>query len=137
MTPAGSNAPKVPDTSGMAMTVNGPILPEQIGMALMHEHLFIDFWRDKVPTLITPATESSHWDEKLTLGNLHLARDRAPIKDNYLLKNLHLATKEAFEFKNLGGNTIVDVTNLGLGRDSLALRKVSNATGLNIIMGSG
>jgi len=137
MTPAGSDVPKVPDIAGMAMTVNGPILPEQIGTALMHEHLFIDFWRDKVPTLMTPATESSHWDEKLTLGNLHLARDRAPIKDNYLLNNLHLARKEALEFKNLGGNTIVDVTNLGLGRDPLALRKVSNVTGLNIIMGSG
>ena len=49
MTPAGSDAPKVPDIAGMAMTVNGLFLPEQIGTALMNEHLFIDFWRDKVP----------------------------------------------------------------------------------------
>ena len=137
MTPARFDGLKIPDISGMAMTVNGPIPPEQIGTAIMHEHLFIEFWRDKTPTWLTPATEASHWNEKLTLENLHLARNRTPIKDNYLLNNLEMATKEALEFKTLGGSTIVDVTNLGLGRDPIALRKVSNVTGLNIIMGSG
>jgi phosphotriesterase-related protein len=47
------------------------------------------------------------------------------------------AIEEAMLFKKAGGNTIVDVTNVGIGRDPLALARISRATGLNIIMGSG
>ena len=41
------------------------------------------------------------------------------------------------EFKRAGGNTIVDVTSIGLGRDPMALQQVADATGLNIVMGAG
>lgn len=71
------------------------------------------------------------------MKNLHLARDYKPIKDNFLLTDETLAINEALAFRDLGGRTIVDVTNIGLGRDPLALQRVANATGLNIVMGSG
>ncbi|GAJ22855.1 unnamed protein product, partial [marine sediment metagenome] len=35
------------------------------------------------------------------------------------------------------GNTIVDASNIGCGRDPTALVRIAQATGLNIIMGSG
>jgi len=123
--------------SGMVMTVNGPIDPYQLGTCIMHEHLFIDISREQVPAFNAPATEAAHWNEKLTLENLHLARDHKPIKDNFLLTDEAVAIKEAMAFRNLGGSTIVDVTNIGLGRDPLALQRVGIATGLNIVMGSG
>jgi len=122
---------------GRVMTVNGPIDPNQLGTCIMHEHLFIDISREKVPAFNAPATEAAHWDETLTLKNLHLARDYKPIKDNFLLTDETLAINEALAFRDLGGRTIVDVTNIGLGRDPLALQRVANATGLNIVMGSG
>ena len=83
-----------------------------------------------------PATELDLWDAKVDFGNLHLAKDRAPIADNYVLSDINLAIKEALEFKNNGGSTIVDVTSKGSKRDPVALLKLSEATGLNIIMGS-
>ncbi len=130
------NATNGPAT-GSVMTVNGPIDPAAVGTCIMHEHLFIDFWRDKEPGYNAPATEVAHWNDKLTLENLHLARSHKPIKDNYLLTDEAVTIKDVTYFRNLGGDTIVDVTNIGLGRDPLALQRVSNATGLNIVMGSG
>ena len=40
-------------------------------------------------------------------------------------------------YKQAGGGTIVDVTNIGIGRDPKALVRISQATGLNVIMGAG
>jgi len=40
-------------------------------------------------------------------------------------------------FKLAGGNSIVELSNIGLARDPEALARISRATGLNIIMGSG
>jgi hypothetical protein len=57
--------------------------------------------------------------------------------NNYILVDERAAVEEALEFRRFGGQTIVDVTSIGLKRDPLALRRVSEATGLNIIMGSG
>lgn len=122
---------------GRVMTVNGPVDPKQLGTCIMHEHLFIDISREKVPALKTSATEAAHWDEKITLKNLHLARDHKLIKDNYLLTDESVAINEALAYRSLGGSTIIDVTNIGLRRDPLALQRVANATGLNIVMGSG
>ena len=40
-------------------------------------------------------------------------------------------------FRSLGGATIVELTNEGMGRDPLALRGISERTGLNIICSTG
>ncbi len=123
--------------AGKVITVNGPVNPDQLGAAIMHEHVFIDFWRDKTLGFNAPATDVDIWEQKLTLENLHLARERKHMKDNYMLTDEDVAVRELQYFKNSGGRTVVDVTNIGLGRDPLALRRVANATGLNIVMGSG
>ena len=44
---------------------------------------------------------------------------------------------EILIFKGAGGDTIVDCTSIGLGRDVEALRKLSRYTGVNIIASSG
>ncbi len=132
-----SHGSKVPNMAGMAMTVNGPLEPDQLGTTLMHEHLFIELWKHFAPAYNLPATEAALWEQKLTMENLHLARDLKPIKDNFILADDQMAVDEVLEYRNRGGNTIVEVTSIGLGRDPLALRRLSNATGLNIIMGAG
>ena len=48
-----------------------------------------------------------------------------------------LAIKEAVRFKLAGGCTIVEMSSIGLSRDPLGLARISRATGLNIIMGTG
>jgi phosphotriesterase-related protein len=57
--------------------------------------------------------------------------------DNCALDDEALAGEELLVFKNGGGCTVVDPTCRGIGRNPLALQRISKATGLNIVMGSG
>ena len=143
----------IPDMSGKVITVAGAVDPATLGQTLMHEHLFLDLRQNHLPhlkmvpvegrsePLLTsedfPATELAKWEAKVDFGNLHLARQEAPIADNYILSDEGLAVREVLEFKDRGGSTIVDVTSIGFKRDPEALLRVSRATGLNIIMGTG
>jgi phosphotriesterase-related protein len=54
-----------------------------------------------------------------------------------LLNDAALTAYEVTAFRDAGGSTIVDCTSEGLGRDPLALRRISEATDLNVVMGSG
>ena len=123
--------------TGKVMTVKGPIDPDRLGSTLMHEHLFVSLLKTVVPDENTPVTELVLWDQKVTLENLHLAREGKPIADNRVLTDQQLAIDEAMEFRNTGGGTMVELTNIGIHRDPMALLRVSNATGLNIVMGAG
>ena len=150
---APSAPPAAPNLAGKALTVRGPVDPDQLGVTLTHEHIFIDLRKTHLPhrTWVVegdrlqadrpdedfPATELAVWEAKLDLANLHLARAVAPIADNYVLSDEKLATRELLAFKHAGGGTVVDATSIGLKRDPLALRRVSEATGLHIIMGTG
>jgi phosphotriesterase-related protein len=58
-------------------------------------------------------------------------------KDNLLLDDLHLAIREISEFKNMGGRSIADLTNIGLGRNAKSLQAIARRTKLNIIAGCG
>lgn len=128
----------IPNIAGQIMTVNGLIDPEHLGSTIMHEHLFIELWRDKVPSVGESDEESQLWNEKLNIKNLHMAHRRQPhIKDNYILSEEDMIIAETMQFKKWGGSTIVDVTNIGLGRKPYSLKRVSKSTGLNIVMGSG
>ena len=138
---------------GKVITVRGRVDPDLIGITLMHEHLFLDLRKNHFPhplavnipgrsePLITsddfPATELEIWESKLDFKNLHLANTLAPISDNYLLTDETVAIDEVNNFKKSGGGTIVDVTSIGLKRDPEALRRVSQATGLHLVMGTG
>jgi len=141
------------DMAGQIMTVLGPVVPNELGFTLMHEHLFIDLRRFHLPhprnvTLLghsqpiatsddCPATELAIWEGPLTLSNLRTAQDGGPVSDQWILADESIAVHEALEFKNRSGLTIVDVTSIGLKRAPEALRRVSTATGLNIVMGAG
>jgi phosphotriesterase-related protein len=69
------------------------------------------------------------------LGDIR--RDIFINKDNMVLGDIDLAIQEVMEFKRLGGSTLVEVTPPGIGRDPVGLRKVSEATGLNIVCCTG
>jgi phosphotriesterase-related protein len=57
-------------------------------------------------------------------------------KSNGIIGNFDEVLAEVMEFKKRGGGAIVDVSSIGLGRDPKALFRLSNASGLNIIMGA-
>src|SRR5713226_576064 len=53
------------------------------------------------------------------------------------MKDVRLAIEEVLYFRNAGGSTVVEVTNLGLRRDPRGLRQIAQQSGLHIIMGCG
>ena len=122
-------------TPGAAMTVTGPVDPQSLGVTLMHEHLFLG-GGSRGPGPGTPATQVALWEQPLTLEHLHLAREGVRFK-GLMLGDEALAVREAQAFRAAGGQTFVDTTNIGMGRDPLALRRVATVTGLNIVMGCG
>ena len=127
----------VPNLAGKVMTVQGPIEPERVGVTLMHEHLFLTTDKTYRPDDNTPATDWRLWGQDVTMDRLDLVRDRKPIMDNWFVADEQTAIDEAVDFRNLGGNTLVEVTSIGLRRDPLAMARVSYATGLNVVMGTG
>lgn len=73
-----------------------------------------------------------------TLPHEHLFIDLLrEYRGNGLLHDEALAVEEVTLFRDAGGATIVDCTSEDLGRDPAALLRVSMATGVNIVMGSG
>ena len=59
------------------------------------------------------------------------------IKDNLVLNSLDDAVQEVEHFKRAGGQTIVDCTSIGIGRDMRQLQALATRSGLNIVAGCG
>ncbi len=76
--------------------------------------------------------------QKLSMENLGWIRyNWTSNLDNLLLVEEKTALNEAMYYKMEGGSTLVDATTIGIGRDPLALSRLSRATDLNIVMGAG
>lgn len=94
--------------AGTIMTVRGPIAPEQLGVCMAHEHLLIDTW--------------NMW----------------PVPNySLIVDDVDLLVEEVQRYRDAGGLSLVDMTNIGIGRDPLALRRISEATGVQVVMGCG
>jgi phosphotriesterase-related protein len=118
------------------LTVQGPIESAKVGVALTHEHLLIDF--TTVLTQPSAASELGLMDQPVSMENLWWVRyNWTSNRDNLKLLDESTAIAEAQDYFRAGGTTLVDVTSVGIGRDPQALLRISRATGLNIIMGSG
>lgn len=120
---------------GLVETVNGSKNINELGITLMHEHLFTDrsrLWKDPIGPEKQFANKPVSMD---ILGELRLR----PYSnyDNCIMIDKDLAVREVQYFYNAGGSAIVDVTPVGIGRDPIALKEVSRRTNVHIIMGSG
>jgi len=123
-------------SQGLVQTVLGTVPPESLGLTSSHEHLLIDF-----ALMFTPPSEASEKFkayQPVTMENLGWVR-YLPFRnfDNLQLLDEEVAISEALLFKRAGGETIVDATTIGIGRDPLALARIARATGLNVVMGAG
>jgi phosphotriesterase-related protein len=119
------------------MTVTGPIAPESLGTTLMHEHVFVDLTCNFV--MPTGIVSRRYAHKPVDLEMLHLLRRRpfSVALDNLILDDEEVAVRELTHYLAAGGRTVVDCTVPGIGRDPEALKRVSLATGLNIVMGTG
>ncbi len=121
--------------SGRVMTVTGPIPVADLGLTLMHEHILNDcscWWnppgRDRAWLADAPLTPSILWE---------LRQDPFVNRENLGLTDEAHAVEELGLFTAEGGRTVVDPTCRGIGRNAAALLRISQATGLQIVMGSG
>ena len=86
----------------------------------------------------TEATEKRLAYQPVTLENLYWVQSHFfNSAANMTLLDEQVAIKEALLYKWAGGDTIVELSNIGLSRDPLGLARIARATGLNVIMGSG
>jgi len=118
------------------MTVRGPISGRDLGITLMHEHVFIDL------TLLWDSP-TSEWqkplvDAEITLANRGLLQvDPYVSRQNLMLDDFGAAVAELAPFRQLGGSSIVDLTTTGIRPQPAKLREVSEQTGLHIVAGCG
>lgn len=119
--PAGGTG-AVANLAGKVLTVKGPIDPAALGPTLTHEHIFIDF--KAPPPMMPPPT------------GIRVIQD-SPKERRGGLTDYGESLAEVMEFRKAGGGTIVDLSNFGLTRDPEALLRVSNDSGLNVVMGAG
>lgn len=117
-------------------TVLGEITENELGVIAPHEHFFIDTTFEAV----TPKSdeEKELFFSDVSINNIDVLR-RNPflVKDNMVLEDLDSIVKEVKRFKKAGGNTIVDLTNVGIKRDLAKIKKVSELAEVNVIAGCG
>jgi phosphotriesterase-related protein len=129
-------SPKRGIHSGQVMTVLGPVPVESLGITLMHEHILLDtssWWRR--PCCATDIALAERPLDISILGELRM--NPFVNRDNCGLFDAEVAIDELLRFVELGGRTVVDPTNIGIGRDPSALQRISRRTGLNVVMGAG
>jgi len=119
------------------MTVLGPVDPHEIGVTMMHEHLVVDLSCNFVEP--TEATLRARMRSPVVPELLWLLRRRpfSVTLDNMILGDEEEAIREVGHYWREGGMTIVDCTSIGIGRDPHALRRISRASGLHVVMGAG
>ncbi|WP_433499459.1 phosphotriesterase family protein [Sphaerimonospora sp. CA-214678] len=119
-------------------TVLGRVSPDDLGITLCHEHLRNDGARAWHP----PAEGDAEGDliarEPVRMEFLgRLRQDPYLSRDNVSLDDTETAIDEVRRFAERGGNTLLEVTSVGIGRAPAELVAIARATGLNIVMGCG
>jgi len=94
-------------------TVLGPVDPSEMGSTLTHEHIICDASLSRSSSKRVPKTEIMFLDD------------------------VDEMIEECKKFKIDGGGGIVEVTCYGWGRDPIALRKISEKSGIHIIATTG
>ncbi|MFO7590718.1 MAG: phosphotriesterase-related protein, partial [Acidimicrobiia bacterium] len=118
------------------MGVLGPIPRDELGITLVHEHILFDvsdYWNE--PSEATRVARSGLPVSIETLADLRF--DPFLVRDNLIQGDVDVAVAELQALVALGGRTIVDASNVSMGRDASALQRVARRTGLNVVMGSG
>jgi phosphotriesterase-related protein len=107
---AGRLAPALPARQPrLVQTVRGAVAPDRLGLTLMHEHVLVDF-----------------------IGADKVSRSRFDSDEAFrtILPHLERVRKH-------GCDTLVECTPAYLGRDVTLLKRLSDASGLNIISNTG
>lgn len=116
---------------GKVQTVRGLISPNALGRTLMHEHLLWDIRTAEMKAAPDQGPE-------ITLCNcFRLNYGRVKFPGNRVLRSWDTATREVELMLEVGGQSIVELSNGGLAPDPVGLRTIAEKTGAHIVMGCG
>ena len=108
--------------------------PDQLGFTHPHEHVFIDCRFLAEERKAGKRLLDAHVSMDI-LADLRRREDQC--LDMLVLSSFEDAVNELERYKQFGGTSLTDVTVPGIGRNVKALRAVSEATGINVICGTG
>ncbi len=124
------------------ITVKGAIDAADLGITTAHEHIFCDYSKDyvepaeRVKALF--AEQDIDLEHGVTLKNYGwLMREPLWSIDNQILSDYEDAKEEMAILKRAGVKSVLDPTNIGVGRNPVALRRLSDELGMNFITCTG
>lgn len=124
------------------ITVTGEISGRELGVTLAHEHIFCDTSKDfrEPPEWVKAFCRDTgiSLEGGVTLRNYGLLmREPQWSVDNQILSSYEDALEEFALAKRAGVQAVLDPTPIGLGRNPVGLRDLSQALGLHIVTGTG
>lgn len=121
---------------GRVQTVRGLVDPADLGPVMTHEHLLLDIrcLLDSTPSVLGEGFADRPVTPEIRADLVHHPQTNI---DDLLLDDEAMAVDEVARFKAVGGGTLVDTTPIGIGRDPLGLRRISENTGVHVTMGTG
>jgi len=120
---------------GYIQTVTGPIAPEALGPALMHEHLLINL---APPVMRAQAIASGQDKDCVEICDcFKLNWGQKVVYNNYVLEDEEVLLAELAEMAVAGGRGLVELTVGGLWPNPRGLMRLSEKSGVHIVMGCG
>lgn len=120
--------------SGFVRTVLGDIPANQIGLTLIHEHL----WMDATPILRfhghTTDEQGAEFDHVVAA---ECRWNPGAHMGNYQMTDMPAILADVISAKSSGVSTIVDVTPIDMGRSPQHLKELSVRSGVHVVMGTG
>lgn len=123
------------EMAGYVQTVLGAVEPESLGVTHTHEHILSDLSHIAVEPEDPFEREMFHAPMRMDILG-YLSYYFAANLDNLRLDDIDTAIAEIGLYKRHGGGAIVEASSIGLSRNPEGLVRVSQATGVHIIMGS-
>jgi phosphotriesterase-related protein len=121
--------------SAYIRTVLGSIAPTELGVTLGHEHLLIDLrglWENP------PPERAFLVDQEPELANLGaLLRNPYDSRPNLLLDDPQLSVQELLLYRAAGGQSLIDMTTVGLNPRPADLCAIAAHTGVHVVAGCG
>jgi phosphotriesterase-related protein len=119
--------------AGVVQTVLGPIAPQDLGVTLAHEHL----WMDARPLLAVHGYDRTNPGPWSAAAAAEARWNPGSHTDNYNLTDVAVTIEELVPFVRAGGSSVVELTPPSLGRDPIRVREISEGSGVHVVLGAG
>lgn len=120
-------------------TVCGDIRPEMLGYTDMHEHVMFDgsdMGESCRPSM--PKNLPIQWEDKISLENIGLLKRNFTLcRDAMDLDDEEVMAGEVADYKESGGDSLLELSVPGIRLDVEAIQRISKKTGVNIITATG